>query len=313
MKTFLKWAGALLLLGYAGLVVYAYWPTEPGVPAESLATDEDRFAEAAGLKLRYRTWGEPGPDKPALVLIHGFANSVQTFRSLAPELTDHYHVVALDMPGFGLSDKPADHDYSNGSQADTTIAFIDALGLEDVIVGGHSMGGRLALDVASRMPSVRGTILLNPGVYTTGVPPITEYLFFPFPRMSAKMFADPGFRERFVKTSFVRPEIITDEVLEDLMKGPRTDDYYAGATQLMSYYETGDEDGLIGSVRAPSLIVWGTEDKSKPDGEAEKLRDALANSRLVLVPDAGHYVHEEKPVEVARAIIEARDFWAATR
>lgn len=303
----------LLLLTWCGMVIYAYWPQEPGVPARELAGPDDRFIEADGLQLRYRTWGRPVAGQPALVLIHGFGNSIQTWRDLAPALADDYYVVAMDMPGFGLSAKPDDRDYSNVNQAATVVSFIEALGLSSVVIGGHSMGGTLALHVAAQSPDIAGIIFLNPGLITTGVPAITEYQVFPMHRLSARTFASREFRGNFLRSSYVRPEIITEEVLDAVMLGTRTDDYWTGTTRMMQYYESGNEAAMLPETRVPALIVWGTEDKGKPDGEAEEIDAMLPNSRLALIPDAGHYVHEEKPLESAAAIIAAKDFWAAPR
>ena len=304
---------ALLVLSFIGLVAYSYWPQPAGVPSATLATDGDRFIDAGGMTLRYRVWGEPQPGQPPLVLMHGFGNTVQTFRDLAPALEDDYQVIALDMPGFGLSDKPDDHDYSNASQAAVVVEFIRALGLKSAVIGGHSMGGALALHVAQQAPEVRGIILMNPGIITTGVPPIAEYVVFPLPRLTAKTFGDAGFRERFLKQSYVNPDIVTPAEVEDVMVGALTDDYITGTTQMMKYYKSGDEEQMLADIRVPTLIVWGVEDKSKPAGEAEQLAAALPISRLALVPGAGHYVHEEKALESAAAIIAARDFWATDR
>ncbi|MEE4186084.1 MAG: alpha/beta hydrolase [Gammaproteobacteria bacterium] len=303
----------LLVLGYLGLIGYAYWPQPAGVPAATLASADDRFIEAGGMTLRYRVWGEPHPGRPPLVLMHGFGNTVQTFRDLAPALADTYQVIALDMPGFGLSDKPADHDYSNASQAAVVVEFMRALGLKNPVIGGHSMGGALALHVAQQAPEVSGMILMNPGIITTGVPAIAEFAVFPLPRLTAKTFGDAGFRERFLKQSYVNPDIVTPAVVEDVMVGALTDDYLTGSTQMMKYYKSGDEEGMLPDIRVPALIVWGVEDKSKPDGEAELLAAELPNSRLALIPGAGHYVQEEKPLESAAAIVAAQDFWAVNR
>ncbi len=304
---------ALLVLIWIGLSVYAYWPQPPGVPARELAGPDDKFIEAAGMQLRYREWGTPVAGEPAIVLIHGFANSIQTFRLLAPLLADDYHVIALDVPGFGLSDKPADHDYSNASQAAVISAFIDALGLDTVVIGGHSMGGTLSLHVAEQSPHVVGMVLLNPGIITTGVPAITQYQPFPMQRLSARTFASRDFRGNFLKTSFLNPDIITEEVLDDLMLGSRTDDYYTGTTQMMKFYEPGNEVAMLADVRVPTLIVWGVEDKNKLPDEGQQLQAMIAGSRLALIADAAHYVHEEKPAESAAAIIAAKDFWAKRR
>jgi pimeloyl-ACP methyl ester carboxylesterase len=79
----------------------------------------------------------------------------------------------------------------------------------------------------------------------------------------------------------------------------------------MGYYRPSDEVALLADVRVPTLIIWGAMDKRKPAGEAEELGAAIAGSRLIMIENAGHYVHEEKPAEAAQAIIDARGFWAA--
>jgi pimeloyl-ACP methyl ester carboxylesterase len=310
VRNVLRIMGLLLLLVYGGLVIYAYLPFGENIPIAQLAKPEDRFIEADGMQLRYREWGTRQPGQPSIVLIHGFANSQQSFRRIAPYLEKDYHVVALDLPGFGLSAKPVDHDYGNESQAQAVTAMIAALKLDSVIVGGHSLGGALALRVALTAPNIRGLILFNPGIITTGVPAITEYLVFPMQRLSAKTFGEREFRESFLKSSYVDPSIITDDVLDELMLGPRSEGYIEGTTALMGYYQPSNEIPLLAKVRVPTLIIWGAMDKRKPAGEAEQLRDAIADSRLIKIENAGHYVHEEKPAEAAQAIIDARDFWA---
>lgn len=303
----------LLALVYAGLVAYAYWPYPEGLPAKQLAGKDDQFIDVDGMQIRYRAWGEPAAGKPAIVLIHGFANSVTTFRRVAPLMGQDYYVIALDMPGFGLSAKPDDRDYSNPSQAAAVVDFIRELGLDNVVIGGHSMGGALALHVALAMPEVTGILLFNPGIITTGVPAATEYFTFPLPRLAAKTFADRTFRERFIKTSFVDPSIITDDVMDELMLAANTDDYITGTTQLMSYYVAGDEISMLNDIRVPVLIVWGVQDSNKPEGEDDELVSMLETSRLVRIPSAGHYVHEEAPAEAAAAVREATGFWAQPR
>jgi pimeloyl-ACP methyl ester carboxylesterase len=300
----------LLLIFYGGLVAYAYWPYGDGVPAIELAAEDDLFIDVDGIRLRYKVWGVQQNNQPSIVLIHGFANSVETFRLLGPELGNDHHIIALDLPGFGLSDKPADYDYGNVNQAAIISAFIAALQLQDVVIGGHSMGGAHVVHVAINNPAIVGAVLMNPGIITTGVPSAAQYFIFPLPRLAAKTFADRGFRERFVKTSFVNPDLITAAVMDDLMLATKTDDYIEGATELMRHYVAGNEVTLLDDIRVPVLIVWGEQDSNKPAGEAEELQSLIANSRLVLVKNAGHYVHEEAPVATAKAIRDADSFWA---
>ena len=306
----LKALGGLVLLAHAALAVYAYWPTGiEELPARSLASAQDRFAAVDGLELRYRSFGDFDPGQPSLVLIHGFGNSLQSFRLLAPQLANDFHVVTLDLPGFGLSSKPADRDYRNPAQAAVVGDFIRALRLDRVIIGGHSLGGAIALRVAVNEPEIVGLVLMNPGIITTGVPKIAEYYFFPLQRLSAKQFGKRDFRKSFLQRSFVNPDVVTERVMDELMLTVRSEGYMSGMTTMMGQYEAATEAPLLARVEVPTLIAWGEQDRRKPEGELEELHAALPGSVVVTVAGAGHYVHEEAPVAVARGIINARDLW----
>jgi len=302
--------GLLLLAGYIGLIAYAYWPTGiEELPARELARPEDRFARVNGLDLRFRVYGPETADRPNLLLIHGFGNSLQSFRLLAPRLARQFHVITVDLPGFGLSSKPVDYDYSNAGQARTIGDFIRTLGMEKVIVGGHSLGGAIALHIAINEPEVTGLLLFNPGIINTGVPPIAKYLFFPFQRLMAKTFNDREFRQAFIRNSFVNPDIITDEVVDDLMLASRTENFLAAATVMMDFYADPAEAEMLGDVKVPTLIVWGTEDRNKTPEELEALQSGIKDSTVVRVTEAGHYVHEEGAAAAARGIIAAKSLW----
>lgn len=292
----------LAAVAWLAAVAYAYWPGGEEVPARTLADPGDRFVRVNGLEVRYRTWGTPADGRPTALLIHGFANSLQSFRLLAPALANDYYVVAFDLPGYGLSSKPADHDYRNPAQAQFTGSFIRALDLRDVVVCGHSLGGAIALRVAVSEPGIAGLVLLNPGIISTGVPALARYLFFPLPRVQARLFGDPEFRRDFLRRSFVDPSIVTDQVIADLARTSRSEGYLAGMTHLMGQYQPASESALLASVRVPALIVWGARDRGKPAGEFEELRSRLPHGEAVLVPTAGHYVHEEAPRETADAM-----------
>jgi len=298
----------LLVAGYAMLVAYAYWPS--GVeeqPVASLATAEDRFIDVNGLRIRYREFGQAAADRPDLVLLHGFGNSLQSFRLLAPLLQQEYHVITVDMPGFGLSSKPADYDYRAPSQARTIGDFIRELGLERPVIGGHSLGGAIALRVAINEPHVRGLVVMNPGIINTGVPAITQYLFFPLPRMMAKQFSDREFRERFLRLSFVDESVVTDEVMDNLMLAARSEGNMVGLTSMMGQYEAASELSLLGELDKPSIIVWGAADKNKTPEELAALQSGLRDDTLVNVPGVGHYVHEEAPEAVAAGLVRAKE------
>jgi pimeloyl-ACP methyl ester carboxylesterase len=306
MRTFrriLLGIGAFVALAYAAACVYAYWPGEPEVPAPQLARPGDRFVAVDGLTLRYREYGfreEAG--RPELVLIHGFANSLQSWRLLAPRLAECCAVIALDLPGYGLSSKPADLDYRNEPQARRVVAAVHALGFERPVYVGHSLGGAIALHAVLLDSSASGLVLMNPGILTTGVPKIAQLTVPPIPRLAAKQFGSRGFRERFLKLSYVNPAIVTPQVVDDVMLAARSEGYLAGTTSLMKQYVEGEETPLLARVRVPTLIMWGDRDRNKLRSEADDLQRAIPGSRLVRFANAGHYVHEEAAEGVARKL-----------
>jgi 4,5:9,10-diseco-3-hydroxy-5,9,17-trioxoandrosta-1(10),2-diene-4-oate hydrolase len=293
---------ALIVTIYVALCIYAYWPGAPEQPVAALATSDDKFIVVGDLRLRYRTYGERGADRPNILLIHGFANTLQSFRELAPRLAACCYVVAIDMPGYGLSDKPTTHDYHNGPQAQVLVDAARALDLAGPIYAGHSLGGAVAVHAAVRDPSTRGLILMNPGILSTGVPKFVQITLPPLPRLSAKQFASRSFRERFLKTSFIRPEIVTEQVMDDVMLASRSEGYMTGTTALMQQYSEGEEVPLLGKLAAPTLLLWGSRDRNKPRTEADELIGMIPNAQLVRFNDAAHYVHEEEPDGCALAI-----------
>lgn len=302
VKRILLGAVTIILLLWITLTTWAYWPSEPEVPIASLATADDRFVEVDGIRLRYREWGVASADRPTLLLIHGFGNSLQSFRELAPRLANCCHVVAIDMAGYGLSEKPVEFDYHNGPQARVLIRAARRLGLERVVYAGHSLGGAVALQAVVQDKDASGLILFNPGILTTGVPKIVQITLPPLPRMSAKMFASREFRGNFLKKSYVDPSIVTEAVIDEVMKGARTEGYLAGMTSLMTQYTEGEEIRLASLVAAPTLIAWGNQDRNKLPSEADDLQRLLPGSTLVRFENAGHYVHEEAAAEVAETI-----------
>lgn len=289
---------------WLGATIWAYWPHDDELPAATLATAADRFVQVDGLSLRYREWGTKQVEADSLVLIHGFGNSLQSFRELAPLLAQTHHVIAIDMIGYGLSDKPVNYDYHSGPQANTLIRAAHQLGLDRIIYVGHSLGGAVALQAVVYDERATGLVLLNPGIISTGVPKIVQVRLPPLPRMSAKLFASREFRGRFLKNSYVNPQVVTEQVIDEVMLAARTEGYMTGTTALMAQYREGEEVRLARKVTVPTLIPWGSQDRNKPPGEAEQLQALLPRSQLIKFDNAGHYVHEEAAPGVAAAIIE---------
>ena len=308
-KTTFRLSLGLIILGYAYLVVYAYLPVEE-IPIRELATKEDLFIEIGGHDIRYREYPAAKESSPNLILIHGFGNNLNSWRSITPILSEVYNVYVFDLLGFGLSDKPTDYDYSNLNQAETVSKLAETLNLDSFIVGGHSLGGAIAFHVAMNNQKTKGLILFNPGIINTGVPEFARYLnlIFPFARVSAKQFADRDFREEFLRRSYHDPSIVDEKVMDEIMLGARSEGYMTGTTSMLNKFYDANEAEQMHRVNNPTLIVFGLEDRNKSMEEALQLKNGFRNSKLELIKDAGHYVHEESPIVVSESIIKEMTF-----
>ena len=287
---------------------------EETISLRVLQTDSDQFFQHDGNRVRYQLLSELSVKKPNLILIHGFGNSLGTWESLAPKLSKAFNVYGIDMLGFGLSEKPVQYQYTNANQASVIQSFAEVMGFDSFIVGGHSLGGAIAMHAAMIDQKTQGLILFNPGIINTGVPEFSKYLnlIFPMSRISAKQFADRDFREGFLKRSYHEPSIVTNQVMDRVMLGSQTADYVSGMSSMLSKYYKSNEAELMSDVKLPTLIIFGIEDRNKSMDEALQLKNGFSNSRLEIIQDAGHYVHEESPDTVSKIIINSVKFLTNT-
>ncbi len=173
--------------------------THQSVPVRQLAGDDSRFVSVDGRSLHYTQHGRGAP----IILIHGFAGSTYTWRALIPLLAPTHTVYAVDLLGFGLSDKPADGDYSMAGQGRLIIGFIEALGLQQPVLAGHSMGVLVAAFAALSSPARIGSlVLIGPSFYHGRPPPSAARLFFPFALVVAKLFYMKDMRRKSLQRCY---------------------------------------------------------------------------------------------------------------
>jgi pimeloyl-ACP methyl ester carboxylesterase len=288
----------LLLVVYLGLVVVTFLPQET-IPVSTLAGPQDKFVTVNGQTIHYL---QQGSGKP-LILVHGFAGSTYTWRKLIPLLADRYTVYALDLLGFGFSDKPVDGNYDLDSQGKLVIGFMDALHIPHATLAGHSMGGVVVCYAALGAPSkVDALVLVSPGFYGKGAPGFVRYLFFPLDRVMARQFYKKAVRAASIDRSFYNKALITDELIDGYLLPTKTPNAADALARMMSSVTTRTYEGLAEKISAPALLVWGDHDINNLPQDGERLNRELKRSRLVNIAECGHYVQEEKPEELARAI-----------
>jgi len=294
-----------ILIGLAALylilVVIAYLPQET-IPVSKLARDGDQFVTVNNNVIHYTKQGSGKP----IILVHGFAGSTYTWRKLIPLLADRYAVYAVDLLGFGLSDKPGDGNYDLKSQGSLVLKFMDALRISSATLVGHSMGGVVIADAALEEPAkVDALILISPGFYGKGAPAFLKYLFFPLNRIMARQFYTKRVRAQSLTRYFYNKSLLSDEIINAYLLPAKTPGAVEALEYMMATVTTQTYEGSAEHITQPTLIIWGEKDQANLPADAERLKQEIKQSSLIYIPECGHYVQEEKPEELAE---EIKDF-----
>jgi pimeloyl-ACP methyl ester carboxylesterase len=292
--------GTLITVGllYVILIIVAYLPYKT-TPIAELVGEDSKFVEVNGQKVHYT---KQGTGKP-LILVHGFAGAIYTWRHLIPLLTDYYTVYAYDVLGFGLSDKPPDGDYDMGPHGEFLINFMDALGIPSAALVGHSMGGIIIAYASLAAPEkVDALVMIEPGFYNDPGPAFLNYMFFPLDRIMARQFYTRSMRERFFMGSFYNKSLVTDEIIDAYMLPTRTPNALEAMTQMMRTVGLKQYPGVTEQITRPALLVWGERGPDDPLEQAKRITREVKDCKLATVPESGHYIQEEKPEMLAQII-----------
>ncbi len=303
MRRTLRSGLAVLVLLLVGLLL---WPeAKPGLTGGWLkaAGLEPRFETLEGVRVRYVERGSG----PSLVLLHGFASSIYTWKDVLPALSRERRVVALDFPGFGQSDQPADLSFDLFPRV--VLGLMDRLGIHRATLVGNSMGGAVAVVIAARRPErVERLVLIDAAGYNTdpGERPWILRLVSSRPasgvldRLPLRgALVRLGLQQVFFDDSRVTPERV-DEYLAPLLRPGTT----AAIRSLMSSRSVRPSlvAELAPEVKVKALILWGREDRWIPVAHADRFAAALAGSRKIVIGACGHLPQEERPDEVIRLL-----------
>jgi len=251
-----------------------------------------KYVDINGLKTHYFEAGQGTP----LVLVHGGgagADAIGNWTYIIPELADHFHVIAVDMVGFGKTEVPAnDYVYSQDARDEHLLAFIEQLGLGPVGLVGNSMGGLTSLGVARRRPDLVGKLILmgSAGIKMDFSPELLSIVHYDF---------TPEGMDRIVKgltgPSFVPPNGLVDYRYQ-LTVSDEARRAYSGiiAWQKQNGGLHTDEDH-IRSISVPTLVVAGKNDLVVPLTSAYRFLELIPQSWGAIMPGCGHWPMIEQP------------------
>ncbi len=268
----------------------------PGEPKDAT------FANVSGVRVRYVDRGQR--NAPVVVLLHGFASSLDTWTTVMPALEKKgFRVVALDLKGFGWTDRP-EGDYSPQAQARLVYALLDQRGVTTASIVAHSWGASVALAAALQQPDrVSRLALYDAWVYEEQLP-----TFFHWARadgVGETMFA-LWYKERpddKIAQAFYDPKLVTEKLVEEVeaaLDRPGTVAAALAAVRGQRYVEL---QRKYRTIKKPTMLLWGREDQVTTLRFGERLSKELPDAKLVVYPQCGHFpMIEAEPASTADLI-----------
>jgi pimeloyl-ACP methyl ester carboxylesterase len=289
----------LLAIVVGAALTWLYTPDKRRADLESeYARPPSQFIEIAGIRLHLRDTGPKSA--PALIFLHGFGSSLQTWDDWAHDLEADHRVIRYDLPGFGLTGADPTADYSDRRSIAVLLALMDRLGVARATVVGNSMGGRIAWTFAALNPKrTEKLVLVSPDGFAS---PGLEYgatSKAPL-MMRALPYVLPSFMLRdSLAPAYANTDLMTEALFtryRDMMLAPGV---RQAIVDRMNQMVLVDPVQLLKAIEAPTLLMWGEKDGMIPFANSADYLRALPHATLAALPGIGHIPQEEAPTTVA--------------
>lgn len=269
---------------------------------ESRYTNEySKFVKVNGYNIHYQDRGQD----EVVILMHGIFSSLQTWDTWIDELSKNHRVIALDMPGFGLTGGPTELDDFNEEHAlDAFETFVNKLDLDSVSLAGNSLGGYIAARYAARNPGrVNKLILLDPFGYPQDTPWILSIGTLP-PVAFIGNYIQPAWMVA-LNVAWVYGD--SDRVAQEdyiryvhMNQRPGAKPLYVKTLKMIEARAGNFEPAPFNRITAKTLLMWGEEDAWVPLELADKWMADIPKTELIVYPTAGHIPMEELPEETVK-------------
>nr|WP_316644316.1 alpha/beta hydrolase [uncultured Roseateles sp.] len=301
----LRATGLLILL----LAIGVGLSRAPERPVESLvlrwAPPPSEFIELNGQLVHLRDQG-PKADPTPIVLIHGTSASLHTWEGWVRELQPAHRVISFDLPGFGLTGPNDSGDYSDPTYVRFVLALMDQLKLKQVVLGGNSLGGEIAWQVAANAPTrVKALVLVDAGGYDfqpESIPLGFQLARLPGARYLVKGILPRRMIEQSVRNVYGDPAKVDSELIDRYFEMAVREGNREALTQRLAQLEPGRYAAQIPTLKQPTLILWGGKDRLIPLSNGQRFAREIAGSQLQVFEQLGHVPQEEDPALTVAAV-----------
>ena len=279
----------------AGVAVTAHRLTARGPDIEPPGT----ILDLDGERIHVVQAGTAGA--PAILLIHGFCGSTFSWRDVVPLLARHYHVVALDLPGFGFSDRRRELEYSLESHGRRAARLLEHLGIARATVVGHSMGGGVAEHLAVRYPERVDRLVLAAAIDAGAEQPwqsVSPLLWASLLQGTRVAFRVPPLVRWAARKSLLRmtgEDRFGEATTLDGYVGPLLIGGTAACFARLAADWKAEPAIDPGRISAPVLVVSGEFDRDVPPGVGAAIAEKIPHARHLVLPGVGHLLFEQEP------------------
>jgi pimeloyl-ACP methyl ester carboxylesterase len=263
-------------------------------------SEYSHFTKIDGARIHFQEFGDSR--NPTLLLIHGFTASTYSWHKVTLALAERgFHVIAVDLLGFGFSGKPKWFDYTITSQARMITRFLNRLGIGKATLVGCSYGGAVAATVALDYPEFVEKLVLVDAVSNDYVKKRTIFRLAGLRGVGEVVSAFLTDSRRFSKArmhetlSKDNHHLITDERVEAIIRPLSAADAHNSVLTTLRNWDANRIEEDAGLINHQTLLIWGEEDTVVPLENGEKLHQSILNSRMVVFRKCGHVPQEEYP------------------
>lgn len=245
-----------------------------------------------------------GEGNPPILLLHGFDSSVFEFRRLLPLLSTSHETQAMDLLGFGFTDRLAIQSCTCNDIKTHLYNFWQTEISRPIVLVGASMGGAAAIDFTLTYPdAVEKLVLIGSAGLSKG-PVIGKFLVPPFDYLAAEFLRRPQVRNRISQAAY---DDKTFNSLDAKLCAAFHLEMPGWHQALISFTKSGGYGSFrdrLGQIQQPTLILWGENDRILGTQDAGKFERAIVHSQLVWIERCGHVPHLEQPQLTARQILK---------
>lgn len=256
----------------------------------------EKYVSVGGYKIRYL---EEGSSQESIVLLHGLGGMAERWLPAIPFLSKSHRVLAPDLIGHGLSDKPQT-DYTPDFFKRITLEFIESLPMKTVYVVGNSLGGEIAAECAAACHQlIKKAVLVSPaGIMKKSTPALDAYTM-------AALYPNHESVRMAYKMMLGGDRDVSDKSVENFISNmTRPNTKMVFLSTLLGIKNSPAITEKLKKINIPVLLIWGREDKIIPVNYSKDFVSAIQNCKFIEMEGCGHIPYEEKPEEFSKLVLD---------